>query len=206
MLVLLVLSCGGAMLLASRPRAKVSLLFFFLFIFIFMSPLCGVTAKEKFRSFLIDRWCSVCGDPADASVWFHFTVIMHNTVLIITPSFLPSCLPCSVLQMYTQKVPTSYVGEAAVSNPALGLDGMYFLWSAPLSTKYTIRIPEWHNVVFQLCTDKELGPIALVEGGVTFRNPYGFIPAELFGFLPFEVQGLSVSLALYDWQYSDAMR
>ena len=38
------------------------------------------------------------------------------------------------------------------------------------------------------------GPMALVEGGVTFRNPYGFIPAELFGFLPFEVRAVTCAV------------
>ena len=49
--------------------------------------------------------------------------------------------------------------------------------------KYSIVAPGWHNVNFQVCTDA----VGFFEGGMTFRNPYGFIPAELYGFLPFEV-------------------
>lgn len=29
--------------------------------------------------------------------------------------------------------------------------------------------------------------VAKIEGSVTFRNPYGFLPGELYGLLPFEV-------------------
>lgn len=29
--------------------------------------------------------------------------------------------------------------------------------------------------------------VAKVEGSITFRNPYGFLPGELYGLLPFEV-------------------
>lgn len=84
-------------------------------------------------------------------------------------------------------MPTSYVGEAAVNDPSAGLFGTYFLWHVPVSVKYSINVQEWHNINFQLCADVETESVALLEGGVTFRNPYGFIPAELYGFLPFEV-------------------
>jgi hypothetical protein len=75
----------------------------------------------------------------------------------------------------------------SIVDTELGLNGTYYQWTAPLKSKYTIRVEEWHNVAFQLCSEASVGPVALVEGEVTFRNPYGFIPAELFGFLPFEV-------------------
>jgi hypothetical protein len=88
--------------------------------------------------------------------------------------------------IYVQPVPTTYVGSMTVMDPQLDLNGTYYLWTAPLVTKYRIRVEEWHNVAFQLCSEESEGPIALVEGKVEFRNPYGFIPAELFGFLPFE--------------------
>lgn len=33
-----------------------------------------------------------------------------------------------------------------------------------------------------------LDPVAQLSGTITFRNPYGFIPAEMYGMLPFEVR------------------
>ena len=70
-----------------------------------------------------------------------------------------------------------------MNDPASNLTGKYFLWHAPMAMKYSIVAPGWHNVNFQVCTDA----VGFFEGGMTFRNPYGFIPAELYGFLPFEV-------------------
>jgi len=93
--------------------------------------------------------------------------------------------------VYSRRVPTSYVGTVMVHagvGPvgAAGLNGTYYLWRADLKSRYEVNREEWHNVAFQLCTDENAGPLARVDGGVSFRNPYGFIPAELFGVLPFE--------------------
>ena len=96
--------------------------------------------------------------------------------------------------VYSRRVPTRYVGTRTVyansaAAAAAGLDGLngtYFLWQSHLASKYPVQKQAWHNVAFQLCTDENAGPLAKVDGGVTFRNPYGFIPAELYGFLPFE--------------------
>ena len=82
---------------------------------------------------------------------------------------------------------TSYVGLEKVEDINIAELGVYYLWKAKLHYSYPVRLQEWHNVAFQLCTEPDRGPMAKVEGEVTFRNPYGFIPAELFGFLPFEV-------------------
>lgn len=90
--------------------------------------------------------------------------------------------------VYAMRVPTSYMGTRMVapdSFPA-GLNGTYYLWRADVRSKYPVNEQAWHNVAFQLCTEETAGPLARVDGGVTFRNPYGFIPAELYGFLPFE--------------------
>lgn len=90
--------------------------------------------------------------------------------------------------VFSKRVPTSYMGTRVVppdSSP-MGLNGTYYLWKADLRSKYPVFEQAWHNVAFQLCTDETAGPLAKVDGVVTFRNPYGFIPAELYGFLPFE--------------------
>lgn len=63
---------------------------------------------------------------------------------------------------------------------------------------YIVRNELWHNVVFLMCSVDNAGStgnriaMASVEGEVTFRNPYGFIPAELYGILPFEVCSLLI--------------
>lgn len=94
------------------------------------------------------------------------------------------------LNVFSKRVPTTYVGtktiKAESAPPGSGLNGTYYLWKADLSSRYEVEKEAWHNVAFQLCTEEMAGPVAQVDGGVTFRNPYGFIPAELYGFLPFE--------------------
>ena len=37
---------------------------------------------------------------------------------------------------------------------------------------------------------------AFIRGKVSFKNPYGFLPAELFGLLPFEVTSLLSSMMM----------
>lgn len=92
-----------------------------------------------------------------------------------------------VPQPHSITVGTEYVGSETVEDIRIAEIGVYYLWKAKIHYSYSVRHEEWHNVAFQLCTEPDEGPVAKVEGEVTFRNPYGFIPAELFGFLPFEV-------------------
>jgi len=84
------------------------------------------------------------------------------------------------------RVPTSYVGHRYVYNQELGLNGTYYIWSARLLARYSVNVEAWHNVAFQFCASEGSQSIAKVDGSIVFRNPYGFIPGELFGFLPFE--------------------
>lgn len=69
-----------------------------------------------------------------------------------------------------------------------------YVRTSHIKTHYTVRNELWHNVVFLMCSPEsgtsvnKLTSTASVEGIVTFRNPYGFIPAELYGILPFEVR------------------
>jgi hypothetical protein len=47
----------------------------------------------------------------------------------------------------------------------------------------------------QATAKKDL-PVAWIEGMISFRNPYGFIPAELYGVLPFEGAKMAAYLLL----------
>ena len=37
-------------------------------------------------------------------------------------------------------------------------------------------------------------PLAFIDGNIAFHNPYGYIPAELYGILPFEVRSCVILL------------
>jgi hypothetical protein len=80
-------------------------------------------------------------------------------------------------------VPSSYV--RTVRNP--DSNGLNFIYQARVHKRYVVRTEAWHNVAFQICGGESELLQATISGTVSFRNPYGFIPAELYGIFPFEV-------------------
>ncbi len=82
--------------------------------------------------------------------------------------------------------PTQYYGPVKLQDEVLGLNDTFYRWDAVMESRYTVKEEGWHNVAFQVCSYTGAMPVAKMDGLVTFRNPYGFLPAELFGFLPFE--------------------
>lgn len=93
--------------------------------------------------------------------------------------------------VFAQRVKSEYMDTVDVHNYLFGgnmglPNGTYYRWKATLNTHYSVNTEAWHNVAFQLCDSEIADPKAHVDGTVTFRNPYGYLPAELFGFLPFE--------------------
>ena len=82
---------------------------------------------------------------------------------------------------------STYHGPVSILDHQLGMNGTYYRWDADLLVRYTVLSEGWHNVIFQFCgTDKAAMPAAKMDGYVSFRNPYGYLPAELYGLLPFE--------------------
>lgn len=94
------------------------------------------------------------------------------------------------MQVESEFVQTSYAGTVQVYDLGSAATVTKYRRTAHVSHKYTVRNEMWHNVVFLLCGEEDGsdGAIATIEGEVAFRNPYGYIPAELFGILPFEVR------------------
>ena len=92
------------------------------------------------------------------------------------------------MNVVANQVKTSYVGTVTLNGhkPPLFLNGTYFLYKADARHKYEVTLEAWHNVAFQLCEDEEVEPQAHVDGMIEFRNPYGYLPGELYGYLPFE--------------------
>jgi hypothetical protein len=63
-----------------------------------------------------------------------------------------------------------------------------FVWEAKLRKDYEVRVESWHNAAFELCSYPDRVFRSELKGVVAFRNPYGYIPAELYGLRPFEVR------------------
>ncbi len=85
-----------------------------------------------------------------------------------------------------------YEGTESIYDPTSLKNVTWYKSSAQLVHKYSVHNEMWHNVVFLLCSADspngyKVSASTTISGEVTFRNPYGFIPAELYGILPFEV-------------------
>lgn len=86
-----------------------------------------------------------------------------------------------------EHVKTEFFAVEEIRNSKLGLNGTYNVWKIPIHVEYPVTLQEWHNVAFQFCSPESSSIVAVLTGSVGFRNPYGYIPGELYGFLPFEV-------------------
>lgn len=104
-------------------------------------------------------------------------------------------------QIQSAKFRMQYTGQRKVVNAGYGLNGTYHTWSTKVKFKYMVLTEAWHNVAFTLCSGhspyvwtsstphyaKPNVQPAKITGSITFHNPYGFLPAEMYGLLPFEV-------------------
>ena len=88
--------------------------------------------------------------------------------------------------LWQELTPTRFYGPVKILDRDAGMNGTYYRWDADLYSRYTVVKDGWHNVAFQVCSYSAAMPVAKMDGYVTFRNPYGYLPAELFGMLPFE--------------------
>lgn len=66
-------------------------------------------------------------------------------------------------------VPTFYVGTYEIYSPDSGLNGTYHQWDAQLDFKYIVTQESWHNIAFQVCTNKDIMPLATLDTLVTFK-------------------------------------
>lgn len=70
----------------------------------------------------------------------------------------------------------------------LNLDEKSTLYKYVLPVKLEFLVPSegWINLLLINCDQSSSG--MKIHGEVTFHNPYGMIPGELYGLLPFEVK------------------
>ena len=62
----------------------------------------------------------------------------------------------------------------------------WYVYTHAVDINYEVKDEAWHTVAFQVCSSGS-NSIGVVNGQVAFKNPYGYLPAELYGLLPFEV-------------------
>ena len=70
----------------------------------------------------------------------------------------------------------------------------YFVYRTSIDHTFVVNEVAWYGGILKACDSAV--PFATVFGEVTFKNPYGYIPAEFFGLLPFEMARLIALIAL----------
>ena len=53
--------------------------------------------------------------------------------------------------------------------------------------RYRVFEEGWHNIDIQTCADSSIYLSSSLTGEVVFKNPYGYVPGEQWGIIPFEV-------------------
>lgn len=99
------------------------------------------------------------------------------------------------------KVQTKYVSHRHVEDTSANINGTYFELAVNVKHHYPVSNQGWHNLIIKVCDGIDRRALSVtsmlditssygattVDGSVSFHNPYGFLPAELSGLLPFEV-------------------
>jgi hypothetical protein len=84
------------------------------------------------------------------------------------------------LKAVEKKVPTKFIGEKFMYDPDSDVNGTYYIWSATLTDVYTVDEAAWYNVAVQSCVNEDETIFGHIDGTITFRNPYGYIPAGTY--------------------------
>eukprot|EP01041_Mallomonas_annulata_P012548 gene12548-26427_t len=97
----------------------------------------------------------------------------------------------------TKRIPTTYKGKIKLYEPDKNINGTFYAYQTNIHRKYHVILEAWHNVAFQVCPLQGTAMMyAAIGGEITFHNPYGYLPAELYGFLPFEESALMLHHAI----------
>lgn len=61
-----------------------------------------------------------------------------------------------------------------------------FVYTTEIQLGLAVRHEEYYAVAFEICNlNKAI--VGSVDGAVVFKNPYGYVSAETYGLIPFEV-------------------
>lgn len=66
------------------------------------------------------------------------------------------------------------------------------MWTASLSNKRLVTTEGYHGAALQTCVPPSSKSLSQLTGSIAFHNPYGFLPAEYYGILPFQVSRLTL--------------
>jgi len=112
-------------------------------------------------------------------------------------------------KVYVERIPLRFAGVDSSDAGAAASDDRKYLFTADFAMTYAVQVEGWYNVVMELCEDDMptsaartdaddlLPDVMTVSGDISFKNPYGYLPANLCGLLPFQATLLAAYLCTF---------
>jgi hypothetical protein len=60
------------------------------------------------------------------------------------------------------------------------------LWGTTGYLRYRVLNDGWYNVAFKICDNDAYTQLVDIKGHIAFQNPYGYLPGEMWGTIPFQ--------------------
>lgn len=105
------------------------------------------------------------------------------------------------MQSAVKQFESRYIGTSVAFDPVR--HSMYnrtvFVYNTHINTRIPVTKEAWYNVALTLCPSYNVYAFykAQFEGTITFKNPYGFLPSDMYGLLPFQALRSLVITAVF---------
>lgn len=116
---------------------------------------------------------------------------------------------------WAQKVRVERIPLQLSSPDPVSKDGNnVFLYSTDVQVSYEVIERGWYNVAMELCEFDSNGDASeygadmssmVISGEISFKNPYGYLPASLFGLLPYQTMLLALyllTIVVFLWYFA----
>lgn len=78
--------------------------------------------------------------------------------------------------------------------------GTYHVWSVEIVGHYKVEQAAWYNVLYQVCSESnDKRAIGVMDGTLSFHNPYGYISGDEYGLLPFHAARMVAMIGLFGY-------
>lgn len=101
--------------------------------------------------------------------------------------------------VYRDVVDMKYLGKSTDTH-----DFGTYKFGSDIYFKYYTPVDGWYNAQFKICDYSAATSSNEVVGQIVFRNPYGYLPGEMWGLLPFELSRtwlFGITTALFAWLF-----
>jgi hypothetical protein len=145
----------------------------------------------------------LCSEGDGEQTFMDNNPLVHQVTIFTSKRRLISDMNCSqaTAEIYksrysrTESIPVapwvpstpslSTAEDNAVVGPPVETEQVY-VYTAEIQLGLVVRHEEYYAVAFEICNmNKDI--VGSVDGAVVFKNPYGYVSAETYGLIPFEV-------------------